>query len=157
MSDAKLFENDICVHLCFVTNQLDKMTAWFEAQFGITPFKQTRSPEPEKAQIRYRGAETQTRCRIVFFALGNVEIELIEPDEHPSTWREYLDAHGPGCHHIAFKTRDMAARKAYAASNGYPLVQTGEFTGGRYAYFDTNEPLGLLTELLEFDAEKLSA
>jgi hypothetical protein len=31
------------------------------------------------------------------------------------------------------------------------LLQTGEYTGGRYAYIDANEKLKLMLELLEND------
>jgi methylmalonyl-CoA/ethylmalonyl-CoA epimerase len=32
-----------------------------------------------------------------------------------------------------------------------PLIQKGEYTGGRYAYIDTKEKLKVLIELLEND------
>ncbi|TFG70725.1 MAG: VOC family protein, partial [Anaerolineales bacterium] len=40
---------------------------------------------------------------------------------------------------------------AYLDAKGIPLVQSGEYTGGRYAYTDGIAQLGVILELLEND------
>jgi hypothetical protein len=45
----------------------------------------------------------------------------------------------------------MKERIAELKENGIPLLQTGEYTGGRYAYLDANKDLKVLIELLEND------
>jgi methylmalonyl-CoA/ethylmalonyl-CoA epimerase len=45
----------------------------------------------------------------------------------------------------------MNAQLAVLAANGAPLVQRGEYTGGRYAYVDATERFGTVIELLEND------
>ncbi len=45
----------------------------------------------------------------------------------------------------------MAEKIAYLDSKGIPLVQRGEYTGGRYAYLDGAAQLGAVLELLEND------
>ena len=47
----------------------------------------------------------------------------------------------------------MKQKIATFEKGGYPLLQKGEFTGGRYAYMDTEKNLGALIELLEFDKD----
>jgi len=69
--------------------------------------------------------------------MGSMQLELIEPDEHPSTWRDHLDKHGEGVHHIAFVVDDMKGTVKRMGGNGMPLIQKGEYTGGRYAYMET--------------------
>jgi 4-hydroxyphenylpyruvate dioxygenase-like putative hemolysin len=83
--------------------------------------------------------------------MGQVSVELIEPIDGPSTWKDQLDAHGDSIHHIAFVIKGMADKIAYLAGNGVPLVQRGEYTGGRYAYMDGAAQLGAVLELLEND------
>ena len=80
-----------------------------------------------------------------------MDIELIEPDENPSTWREFLDTNGEGVHHIAFVIKDMAGKIRKLADMGLPLIQRGEYTGGRYAYIESNDKLKVMLELLEND------
>jgi hypothetical protein len=45
----------------------------------------------------------------------------------------------------------MKEKIAALEKNGMPLLQTGEYTGGRYAYVDANRDLKVVLELLEND------
>lgn len=103
------------------------------------------------AQTEYKGAATEGRAKLAFFNCGQLQIELIEPDEHPSTWREFLDEHGEGVHHIALRIEGMKEKIMLLEGKGIPLVQKGEYTGGRYAYMDSLKDLKVLVELLEND------
>lgn len=76
---------------------------------------------------------------------------MIEPDHEPSTWRHDLDQNGEGVHHIAFVIKGMKEKVITLGKNNMPLLQKGEYPGGRYAYFDANEDLKLVIELLEND------
>jgi len=105
----------------------------------------------EEAHTRYRGTSTEARAKLAFFRLGNLQLELIEPVGGPSTWREFLEAHGEGVHHIAFQVEDMQDQVAALAAEGMPLVQRGDYTGGRYAYIESSEQLKGILELLEND------
>ena len=42
-------------------------------------------------------------------------------------------------------------KTAALEKNGIKLIQRGEYTGGRYAYFDANDSLKMVLELLEND------
>lgn len=103
------------------------------------------------AQTEYRGRSTPARAKLAFFPLGQVMLELIEPLGEPSTWNDQLTAHGPSLHHIAFNVQGMQERLAALAEQGIPLLQKGEYTGGRYAYLDGTERVGAVIELLEND------
>jgi methylmalonyl-CoA/ethylmalonyl-CoA epimerase len=103
------------------------------------------------AQTAYQGQPTTAQAKLAFFHMGQVDIELIEPIGEPSTWKDQLDQHGASLHHIAFQVQGMRDKLAYLDANGIPLVQKGEYTGGRYAYVDANAQLGCVLELLEND------
>jgi methylmalonyl-CoA/ethylmalonyl-CoA epimerase len=106
----------------------------------------------EKSQAKYKGSPTKARAKLAFFKVGEgLDIELIEPDHEPSTWREDLNRRGEGVHHIAFLVTGMKERLADLQKENMPLVQSGEYTGGRYAYVDANRDLKVLIELLEND------
>jgi len=80
-----------------------------------------------------------------------VQIELIEPNPEPGTMREFLDTVGEGIHHIAFDVDSIKEKLPVFEENGYPLLQSGEFTSsdGRYVYVDTLKSHKTLMELLE--------
>jgi methylmalonyl-CoA/ethylmalonyl-CoA epimerase len=103
----------------------------------------------EKSNMRYRGQPSDAVAKLAFIHLGQVDIELIEPVGEPSTWKEFLDNHGEGVHHIAFVIKGTDRVVAYLEGNGIPLVQRGDYTGGRYSYMDSAPKLGVILELLE--------
>ena len=105
----------------------------------------------DDTQAEYGGAPTDARAKLAFFNLGQVQVELIEPIDGPSTWRDQLERHSDSLHHIAFRIQGMGEQVAYLGQHGIPLVQRGEYTGGRYAYLDGTGPLGTIVELLEND------
>lgn len=50
----------------------------------------------------------------------------------------------------------MPEKIAYLDANGVPLVQRGEYTGGRYAYMDSNAQLGTILELWRTTSRAIS-
>ena len=106
----------------------------------------------EEARTEFKGKSTAARSRLAFFRVGaNLSIELIEPDNEPSTWRESLDKNGEGIHHIAFVINGMKDKILQLEKNNMPLLQKGEYKGGRYAYMDCMKDLKVIVELLEND------
>ncbi len=149
---TQLFDDKVVFQVCFVTKDLEKTAKWFCDFFDAEMPEIITSGPRSEAETEYLGEPSDARCRLAIFSFGNTDIELIEPDQHPSCWRDFLERNGPGCHHIAFKVRGMKEKVANFAAAGAPLLQRGEFRGGRYAYVDTEPQLGALVELLEFDA-----
>jgi methylmalonyl-CoA/ethylmalonyl-CoA epimerase len=127
-----------------------KARAWAKLLGVPAPDVRVTGPA-EETQIQYRGGTTPARAKLAFFQLGQVSLELIEPVDGPSTWKEHLDAHGESLHHIAFRIKGMQQTLDNLAENGVSLVQRGEYKGGRYAYVDGIETVGTVLELLEND------
>lgn len=91
-------------------------------------------------------------CKMAFFSVGEgIKIELIEPNDKPSTWRDFLDNHGEGVHHLAFRVKGMKEVLRSCESFGMPLEQKGENATGRYAYVNASADLKVILELLEND------
>jgi catechol 2,3-dioxygenase-like lactoylglutathione lyase family enzyme len=151
MTASPFFDRKAITQLCFVTDDLEKTAKWFGEFLGMPVPEFIISGTRAEADTEYRGSPSEARCRMAFFKLENLDIEIIEPDEHPSCWRDFLEKNGPGMHHLAFKVDGMKTKIAAFDNAGYPLLQKGEFTGGRYAYVDTEPQLGMLIELLEID------
>lgn len=106
----------------------------------------------EEAHTQLRGADCYATCKMAFFDVGeNLQIELIQPDELDSVWKDGLDENGEGFHHIAFLIKDTKEKISLLENKGFPLIQQGEYSGGRYSYIDTRSKLKLIVELLEND------
>lgn len=90
-------------------------------------------------------------CWMAFFDVGpGLQLELIQPNDKPSTWRNFLDEHGEGIHHVAFQIKDSKSCVANAEAAGLKLVQRGVYGdgSGEYNYLDAPE-LKCVVELLE--------
>lgn len=127
-----------------------KARAWSEI-LGLPMPEIMITDTVDKTQAEHHGTSTTARAKLAFFKMGNLDIELIEPIDEPSTWNDQLDQHGDSLHHIAFEIKGMKEKVAYLNSKGVPLVQRGEYEGGRYAYTDGVAQLGTIVELLEND------
>lgn len=136
-----------------LVNDIEKTSKDWAEFLGVEPPEIQLTGEEREARTKYLAAPSEARAKLAFFHVGpNVDVELIEPDKNPaSTWRRDLDANGEGFHHIAFVVNGMREKIAACGKAGYTLLQTGEYTGGRYAYIDANEKLKLVLELLEND------
>ena len=150
--EKNMLGTDVCVQIGILVNDIDKTGQIYADFLGMDNPGWSWTGKLEDAQTEYRGAPSEARAKLAFFPVGgNLTIELIEPDAHPSTWREDLDKNGEGVHHIAFIVKGMKDKVMKMERNGMPLIQKGEYPGGRYAYIDSNEPLKVLLELLEND------
>ena len=154
--DTRLLDEDKIMQICFITDNLERSVEWFSDLTGKEPSEIAKAAEPDVAKSVYRGKPSTVRCRLVLFEFGNIDVEFLEPGPEPSVWRDFIEEKGPGCHHIAFRTRNLTRRSEYLVARGHALVQRGEFDGGggRYAYYDTLRSLGTFVELLEFDEER---
>ena len=103
----------------------------------------------EKAQTEFRGRPSPARAKLFFFQFGQVAIEIIEPVGEPSTWKEFLDRHGDGVHHIAFTVKNAKETAEGLTAYGIPPIQSGVFEGGSYMYSDSEKSLGVILELLD--------
>ncbi len=91
------------------------------------------------------------QCLLAFFDVGpGLQLELIQPNEAPSTWRNFLNEHGEGMHHVAFQVKDSKAQVARAEAAGLKLVQHGLYgdAGGEYNYLEAPD-MKCIVELLE--------
>jgi len=135
-----------------LVHDIEKSARVFADFLGL-PVPQIRTTDDiSKSKARYRGDPTKARAKLAFLDVGpSLQLELIQPDDEPSTWREDLNRKGEGVHHIAFKIKGMKDKTADLEKEGMTLLQTGEYTGGRYAYIDATRDLKVIVELLEND------
>jgi catechol 2,3-dioxygenase-like lactoylglutathione lyase family enzyme len=137
------------VQIGVVVKDIEKAAGAYAEFLGVAAPKWSWTDAQDKAHTQYKGKPSPARAKLAFIQLKNITLELIEPDQNPSTWREFLDTRGEGVHHIAFEVKGMDRRIEILAGKGMPLVQMGDYEGGRYAYIDGAARLGLILELLE--------
>ena len=148
MPEKGIGTNVIC-QVGLVVRDIERTAKAYADVLGMeVPPVRVTDPQPV-AHTKYRGAPTEGQAKLVFFQMGSLSLELIEPVGGPSTWKEFLDTHGEGVHHVAFRIQGMDEVLAYLEGKGMFAVQRGDYKGGRYAYVDSTPALGVIIELLE--------
>jgi len=143
---------EVVTQIGILVHDIEKTSAEYAKFLGVENPGWILTGPLKETQAEYMGKPSSARAKLAFFHVGpNVDIELIEPDKEPSTWRHDLDKNGEGFHHIAFVIKGMQEKILQLNAMGMPLLQKGEYTGGRYAYHDATAALKVVLELLEND------
>jgi catechol 2,3-dioxygenase-like lactoylglutathione lyase family enzyme len=148
VSEQGLGTNIVC-QVGLIVRDIEKSAEIYSQVFGLPRPDVIITDPVDLARTTYRGEPTSARAKLAFFDMGQVSLELIEPVGGPSTWQEFLDAHGEGVHHIAFRIKGTDKVVAYLEGKGIEVVQQGYYTGGMYTYVDSAPALGVVLELLE--------
>jgi len=88
-----------------------------------------------------------TWIRLATTMIGGVQWELIEPLDNESIYAQFLAQKGEGVHHIAVLAPKFEEMLAAQAKQGKDLVLSGEFSGIKVAYLDTERDLGVVVEI----------
>lgn len=140
--------------ICVIVDDIERYAKRYNEVFGLSlPTEYSITAGYDETQATYKGQPTDGKAKIVCWQLGQVQFELLQPIGGPSEWQDFLDKHGVGVHHIAFKVKGSNDVAVSFAQHGFNVTQQGLFTGlprGMYTYLDTEDALGTTVELLEF-------
>ena len=95
--------------------------------------------------------EDLDELRLLFLDVDNTYVELIEPLDG-GTIAGYLDANGPGIHHLAFATDDIEAALERAREQGIELIDEEPRDGAwghDVAFLHPKSTGGMLVEFIE--------
>lgn len=91
------------------------------------------------------------KLRIVFFQLGEVQLELIQVLEGENIHTKFLKEKGEGLHHLGFFVKNLEEALAVLERDGIKVLWRGEALGvAKFAYLNTEEILGVTLELIQF-------
>lgn len=124
--------------ICWVTDDIEAAERLLSDQFGVGTW--TRIPHTEFGPdtTTLRGEPVRFVAHISLGYAGDLQLELIQPVEGPTIHAEFLEAKGPGLHHVCFEVDDMDAAVAAAETAGVPVLMRGSMMGGEieFAYVD---------------------
>jgi methylmalonyl-CoA epimerase len=96
--------------------------------------------------------ETADGATIVNLHLGDVDVELLEPQGADSPVGKFLARRGPGIHHICYRVLDLDAALARCRAAGYRLIDERPRPGAggrRVAFLHPQATAGILLELTD--------
>lgn len=125
---------------------------YFSRLYNIRPWFRAKFTDK---QTFFRGKEIDLDADILLGFCGGVEIELIQPNNDTETiYSDILRRQNGGIHHIGFFIKGLDEKVSAMKEKGAKPLQWGRLKtkGGavtRYAYFDTIETCGTVTEYIE--------
>jgi hypothetical protein len=104
------------------------------------------------ADFSFRRRPSDSAAHLSIGYLRETQVELIEPVRGESLYAEFLEAKGPGLHHLAFDVPDSSTAVAVLRESGLDLISQGRVgPGSEFAYFDCETAGTSVIEILGFD------
>ncbi|NIQ40110.1 MAG: methylmalonyl-CoA epimerase [Proteobacteria bacterium] len=94
----------------------------------------------------------EQRTKVGFFPIGETNIELVEPTSDDSPLVKFLEAKGPGIHHLCFEVEDIDMELRSLIDKGAHLIDKDPRPGAhqtRVAFLHPKGTGGVLIELCE--------
>ena len=132
------------IQVCIVVEDIEKALDKWTALFDIERPAITVSDAPHNADLTYRGQIADYSMKMAVMQADGFVIELVEPDQNPSTFREFLKKHGSGVHQLDFEVGD--ARDAMVdelEKAGFAMRTIGYYPGSSWTVVDSEDALGV--------------
>lgn len=156
MEPAPSLSNRKLAQVAIVVHDIEASRLRYASLLGVEPPNIILVQPGDECRVTYRGLPSNDTCKLAFFDLGGVQLELIEPIGKNSAWAEGLEEKGERVHHLAFWTENMKADRDALAAHGTDLIHRGDMGEGQYAYFDGTAAFGTFIELLESKRTELA-
>jgi catechol 2,3-dioxygenase-like lactoylglutathione lyase family enzyme len=150
------------VQISYTVRDLEAVTDWFRRVLGVEHFGVTKATAGRDYEVLVRGEPVSNpfSLRTAMGRLGpcgEQEIEIIQPLDGPSPYRDFLEKNGDGLNHVSFLVPEFEpAAERMRAAGATPLI---EFRGHgiRACYFDCRKPGASIVEIGYFDAQATAA
>jgi methylmalonyl-CoA/ethylmalonyl-CoA epimerase len=125
-------------HVGVAVEDLDEAVELYTARLGL--------PLQHRETVEEQGVEA------VLVGVGENHVELLRPLGPETAVGRFLQRNGPGLHHVAYGTEDIASALAEVRAAGLRLIDEQPRTGirnSRVAFVHPRSTGGVLTELVE--------
>lgn len=134
-----------------VVQDIPVAVAYYSKLLDIGPWYRSNTVRHEAV---YRGKPISPDLDIAIAFQGGMEIELIQvKGKQEIVYSDMLEKCGGGIHHLGFLVSGYEKKLAEMKANGVKVLQSGVITTKgsavtRYAYLDTVEQCGIVSELI---------
>jgi methylmalonyl-CoA/ethylmalonyl-CoA epimerase len=136
-------------HIALIVKDMDAAQKFF-TDLGVGPFM---APPVQAAREIYRGKEIPVNTfkrREVLGKMGNTMLQLCQPLDGDSPWKQFLNTHGEGVHHIGCMVDDIEKQETLLREKGFEVVMSTRFQGGcGSCYADMSRIGGIWVEFIQ--------
>ena len=133
-------------HVTIVVRDMEKALRHYSS-LGIGPFE-SYPPMREYVKINVPDESAFYNLTIRVARIGPVSLQLVQPHEGKSIYKEFLEKRGEGVFHMGFVVDDIEKEEQKLKETGLKVISSGRRADGSgFAYFDTAE-IGGVTLLI---------
>lgn len=132
------------IQVALVVKDIQKACETWSKFFNVPMPEIRESPATPNPDVTYRGKVSCYGQKMAVIPANGFVIELLEPDENDSTFREFLDKHDNGVHHLGFQVGERRdAMVAELEGMGYDMRTIGFYPGNSWTIVDSEDDLGV--------------
>jgi 4-hydroxyphenylpyruvate dioxygenase-like putative hemolysin len=129
-------------HICIVVNDIEKTKSYYES-IGIGPWIEY-PPLVEYTKLNVIDEKGFFASRFVYTKIGDLQLQLVQPGEGKTIYKEFLDQKGEGVFHIGFEVADINTVDKQLTDNGLKILASGRRDDGSgFSYYDTRQHAGV--------------
>jgi methylmalonyl-CoA/ethylmalonyl-CoA epimerase len=129
-------------HICIVVKDIEKTKSYYES-IGIGPWVDY-PPLVEYTKLNVMDEKGFFATRFVYTHIGNLQLQLAQPGEGKTIYKDFLEMKGEGVFHIGFEVDDVDAVEKQLTDNKMQVLASGRRDDGSgFSYLDTREGAGV--------------
>jgi methylmalonyl-CoA/ethylmalonyl-CoA epimerase len=129
-------------HICIVVHDLEKTKSYYES-IGIGPWIEY-PPLVEYTKLNVIDEEGFFASRFIYTKIGDLQLQLVQPGEGKTIYKDFLEKKGEGVFHIGFEVDDISTMDAHLLDNGMNILASGRRDDGSgFSYYDTRQDAGV--------------
>ena len=129
-------------HICIVVKDIEKTKSYYES-IGIGPWV-NYPPLVEYTKLNVIDEKGFFDTRFVYTHVGNLQLQLAQPGEGKTIYKDFLETKGEGVFHIGFEVDDVDAVEKQLTEDEMKVLASGRRDDGSgFSYLDTREQAGV--------------
>ncbi len=118
-------------------------------EIGIGPWNIIKLEPPILREVTLRGEPVDATMLAAIAQSGGIQLELIQPLEGPSIWREFLEEKGEGLHHVQSHVQDPSMVLTMFREMGVDVLMSGRIGDSTFYYMNTEPLVGMIYEIID--------
>ena len=129
-------------HICIVVKDIEKTKSYYES-IGVGPWVDY-PPLVEYTKLNVMDEKGFFDTRFVYTHIGNLQLQLAQPGEGKTIYKDFLETKGEGVFHLGFEVDDVDAVEKQLTDNEMKVLASGRRDDGSgFSYLDTRKQAGV--------------
>ena len=140
-------------HIAIVVRNIEEAIKFYTS-IGIGPFEDY-PPMKEYIKLNVPDEVGFHNVKIKLVRIGPIQIQLIQPGEGKSLYKDFLERKGEGVYHLGFVVDNVDDSEAEIKKRGLKVLSSGRREDGSgFSYLDTAEKAGVVLLVRQSRDEK---